>query len=399
MPPVKRARVIGFSNAAVLGELLEQFVREALEAGKALKDVFALHAYTDLALNATPDGPSLAALEAVVALLLQAAPSASINQRAFEQALKRTAEKRSGLVPGKVTAEMWAGHVAQQLRIACSHLRRMRLNSVLRRQRLAVCTPQEQDAVNSLLDLIVADGEEESMAGASSEGLPATAESPPAGTGAAGSGLPEAAAGTGTGTAPRAAAGGSAEAGARRSLGKRVSDVSAASLDFDSLAASPKRRLVIPAFDCGLLLSALAMTPRPAESGAQGRETKDQKTVLRKPAASSAATGASSSALEASSAGKAAGASSASAASRTAAVPRGIAEYNTMYYKTSGAVAVREKGGRQVLQILVAGASRAALQKIADEAVAKLTGGEALLAVKQWVLEAKSELAGKAARK
>ena len=70
-----------------------------------------------------------------------------------------------------------------------------------------------------------------------------------------------------------------------------------------------------------------------------------------------------------------------------------------MYYKTSGAVAVREKGGRQVLQILVAGASRAALQKIADEAVAKLTGGEALLAVKQWVLEAKSELAGKAARK
>ena len=89
MPPVKRARVIGFSNAAVLGELLDQYVREAVEAGKALKDVFELKAYTDLALNKTPDGPSLAALEAVLEPLLQAAPSVSINQRALEQALKR----------------------------------------------------------------------------------------------------------------------------------------------------------------------------------------------------------------------------------------------------------------------------------------------------------------------
>ena len=385
----------------MLGELLDQYVREAVEAGKALKEVFKLKAYTDLALNGTPDGPSLASLEAVLEPLLQAAPSASINQRALEQALKRTAVKRPGLVPGKVTAEMWAGHVAQQLRTACSHLRRMRLSPLLRRQRLAACTPQERDAVNALLDLIVAEADEEAGGGASSEGLPALEDSPPAGAEEADCGSAGAAAGTGT--APPAAAGGTAVAGARRMLGKRVSEVSVASLDFDSLAASPQRRVVIQARDCGLLLSALAMTPRPAESGAQGRETKDQKTVLRKPAASCAATGASSSAAGASSAAaasSAAGASSASAASRTAAVPRaGIAQYNTMYYKTSGAVAVREKGGRQVLQILVAGASRAALQKIADGAVAKLTGGEALLAVKQWVLEAKSELAGKAARK
>jgi hypothetical protein len=82
-------------------------------------------------------------------------------------------------------------------------------------------------------------------------------------------------------------------------LAKRVNEVSAASLDFDALAASPQCRVVVPARDCGLLLSALAMTPRPAESGAQGRETKDQKTVLRKPAASSGATGALSIAAEA----------------------------------------------------------------------------------------------------
>ena len=62
MPPVKRARVVGFSNAAVLGELLEQYVREAVEAGNALKDVFDLKAYADLALNGTPDGPRYKAL-------------------------------------------------------------------------------------------------------------------------------------------------------------------------------------------------------------------------------------------------------------------------------------------------------------------------------------------------
>jgi len=102
MPPVKRARVVGFSNGAVLGELLEQYLQEATAAGQAVKDLFELKAYSDLQMNGTPDAPSLAGLEAVLRRLLSAAPSASLNQRAMEKALRRLAERSAGLACGAV---------------------------------------------------------------------------------------------------------------------------------------------------------------------------------------------------------------------------------------------------------------------------------------------------------
>jgi len=73
----------------------------------------------------------------------------------------------------------------------------------------------------------------------------------------------------------------------------------------------------------------------------------------------------------------------------------GPSQYLKMHYAGSGAVAVRRRGGAQVLQVLVKGASRAALEALADQAIAKRGAGEDLVAVKQWVLAAKAKLARK----
>ena len=243
--------------------------------------------------------------------------------------------------------EHWACHVAQQLRTAVSHLRRMRLNPTLRRQRLSSCTPQEQDALNGLLDLIVADADEEGSVSVEGLGDEISAVEPPT-AGPAAEDDP---------SGPPAEVGTSLQR-PRRALAKRLSEASAASLDFERLAFSPQRHVVMSPQDCGLLLNALAMRPRPAETGSHGATTRRAKEVLRRPAASPKTKAAAPSA-------------------RT-----GGSQHIRMYYSTSGAVAVRQRGGKQLLQILVGGASRAALEQIADQAIAKLEAGESLVTVK-----------------
>ena len=53
---------------------------------------------------------------------------------------------------------------------------------------------------------------------------------------------------------------------------------------------------------------------------------------------------------------------------------------------------MRQTGGRQLLQVVVAGTSRSQLQAIAEQCVEKLLAGASLVVVKQWVVEAKESL-------
>ena len=360
MPPTKRARVLGFSNVAVLADVLAQHVLSGgRTAGGGLCD---LHSYTELALTGTPCGASLAALAPLLARLVTVAPGASINQKALEKALGQVARQFSGLQPSALSEAQWATHLAQQLRCAVSHCRRLKLNRTLCRQRLRGLTAAQQEAVQAVLDLIVIEDGEGSEAEAAAE----FADSAVAAVAVSEASAPVEALVDTSGTP-------------RRRLARKCSGLS--DLDFDALAGSPDPAEPVrmtPA-QCGLLLDALAALPRPPGQGAQAVATAATKASLRRPAAT------------VKNCARKVARGKPAVARKTGAEHTGK-RFLKMYYKASGAVAVREAGGGQVLQVAVRGASREALSAVADECIEKLCNGVSLVAVKQWLVEAKARV-------
>ena len=63
-----------------------------------------------------------------------------------------------------------------------------------------------------------------------------------------------------------------------------------------------------------------------------------------------------------------------------------------MWYKSSNAVAVRERGGRQLFQIALKGASRQDLEGLAEQCLEKLREGGTVQETKAWAEEKKQSL-------
>ena len=165
----------------------------------------------------------------------------------------------------------------------------------------------------------------------------------------------------------------------RRRLARKTSEVSVASdmsLDFAVFAQTPVpgQPVAVTPAQCGLLAVALLMAPRPTAVGAQGQATAAARSVLKRPA---------------SNAKKCITVDSAVARG----VPGGVSvRYAKMWYKNTGACAVREVGGKQLLQVVVRGATREQVEDVADQCLEKLHAGADVVAVKQWVVEAKERL-------
>ena len=75
----------------------------------------------------------------------------------------------------------------------------------------------------------------------------------------------------------------------------------------------------------------------------------------------------------------------------TAAVA--TADFNVMWYKTSNAVAVRERNGKQLFQVACKGAAREQLEALARQCVERLVAGATAESVKAWAEKQKLELA------
>ena len=366
MPAKRRARVLGFSNVAVMHGVLRDHVLSARGSAKEVSEaVFELSSYSDMPLSGSPECESLIALAPLLVRLLTVAPSGSINQKSLETAVSQVGRLYPRLRDAALSETQWACHLAQQLRCAVSHVRRLRLNHRLLRQRSGGLSSESMAMLQTLLDLVaVEDGE-----GSDGEGAGAVA----ADSGSAQSSL---LGGPGDGALEPPAASSAPPLcwTPRRRLARKSSEASAASeasLDFASFACSPVpgQPVVVTPAQCGLLLDALLAVPRPAAVGAQGQATASSRAALKRHVRAKVA-------------------KRKQCTASTAAPGR----YMKMWYKSTGACAVREVGGRQLLQVVVKGAGKEQIEAVADQCLAKLHAGEDLIAVKQWVVEAKERL-------
>lgn len=151
-------------------------------------------------------------------------------------------------------------------------------------------------------------------------------------------------------------------------------------MDFNLLLSSPVARgsgsagsgsaVTVTPGQCGLLMNLLSAAPRPAGNGAQGAQVSSF--CQKKPAVAKAA----------------------GARKRCEAAAISTAELQTMWYKSSNAVAVRERGGRQLFQIALKGASRQDLEGLAEQCLEKLREGGTVQETKAWAEEQKQSLRG-----
>ena len=346
--------------------------------------------------------------------LLAVAPSAIVNQKALESALLAVNEfeKEMQLVPPALTEAHWAGWLAAQLRTALSHCRRLKLNARLRRQVLARVEEAKKPALEKTIDAVVvgdAVGDELEAHGAEDSGqpAPATAEalqdsatkrtrlrrkvsSQPRPVCEQGSQHCEKNAelqesqhcekGTAQQECEKETAGEPAASHwtpPRRRLCRKESAASEVSVDFDALLGSPADGPVrVTPAQCGLLINLLSTVPRPAGQGSQGAQVTAAVIATKKPAAASAR-----------------GKKAATGRSVKATAAVATADLNVMWYKTSNAVAVRERNGKQLFQVACKGAAREQLEALARQCVERLVAGATAESVKAWAEKQKLELA------
>ena len=386
--PAKRKRALACASPMELERALQLFVKNWVrEHGSAVdekKHPFELFGYKMLEFGASPDGASLAKLAPLLGLLLSVAANAVVNQKSLEVALRQiaAAERDLQLLQPQMTEAHWTSWLAGQLRTALSHCRRLRLKPKLMQQtlrKMAGCYHAELQELVAAVNVEEADvrdvGEDGSAeavalaeelvdAASSAETAPKTpmckrrvrrktADDRESAAEPLLDGSPAAAVALST---PR-----------RRRLWRKESE---ASVDFNSLLSSPVAEgsgsagsgsaVTVTPGQCGLLMNLLTAAPRPAGLGAQGAQVSS---FCQK---------------------KTAAAKTAGVRKRCEAAAPSTAALQTMWYKSSNAVAVRERGGRQLFQIALKGASREQLEALAEQCCEKLKEGATVQEAKAW---------------
>ena len=399
--PAKRKRGMGFGTAGALERAVRGYLERAAPTAGPKWKPFELWEYRKLQFGATPHGPSLASLNPLLLALLAVAPSAIVNQKALESALLAVneCEKEMQLVPPTMTDALWAGWLAAQLRTALSHCRRLKLNLRLRRQVRARVEEAKKAAFDETVDAVVvedavgaeleADEAENSgqLALATAEVAPESERkrtrvrrkmsSPPRPL--CENELQRCEKGTALQECEKETAGEPAAAHCtppRRRLCRKESAGSQVSVDFDALLGSPADVPVrVTPAQCGLLMNLLSSAPRPAGQGAQGAQV-TAAVIAKKPATATAR-----------------GKKAATGRSVKASAAVASADFNVMWYKTSNAVAVRERNGKQLFQVACKGAARQELEALARQCVERLVAGATAQSVKAWAEKQKLELA------
>lgn len=134
----------------MLGDLdgvLGQYVAKAKEQGQ---QPFALGQYATLPMSAAPQCKGLLALAEVLRALLVVSPAAIINFKELERALSKLDEQYS-LRPAALSRAQWASVTACQLRVALSHLRKLKQRSKLWDQRSRELTDHGRQVLGDLL--------------------------------------------------------------------------------------------------------------------------------------------------------------------------------------------------------------------------------------------------------
>ena len=389
----RRARLPGVASVAVLRQALGEY-RGHCQSVPCRR--FDFGGYMALAFKDLPDAEALVAesLEALARCLLRHCPSGIVNQRALATVLLEETRTDPSVVCSGMTAEQWAEWSAGQSRVALSHLRTMALHTPKMRRRCKGLETEQARKLQALVALVdLSAGADDLTEGALVGG---TGELAFPGTGA---GSAQADVVTTAGTA--------APTPRKRRPTRQASTASDVSLDFASLARSPLGlgagcTVRITPNQVGLLIDLASLRPRPPALGGQGAAVRAQRSVMRKPCASSSLAGAlpqAASATPAAAQEAVSQAMSAQSDAGEAQTPAAAQEavsspalYTTMWYKKTAAVGVRERGGKQLFQIRVAGATREELTNVAARLIGKLEQGTNLDTVKALLAEEKAAL-------
>lgn len=130
-----------------LDGVLGQYVAKAKEQGQ---QPFALGQYATLPMTAAPQCKGLLALAEVLRALLVVSPAAIINFKDLERALSKLDEQYS-LRPAALSRAQWASVTACQLRVALSHLRKLKQRPKLWDQRSRELTDHGRQVLGDLL--------------------------------------------------------------------------------------------------------------------------------------------------------------------------------------------------------------------------------------------------------
>jgi len=130
-----------------LGDHLQKFL---LACKKDRIEPFALSKYEDLCNGSTVDPKSLVHCTPCLKALLELVPGAIVNFITLKEALI-CLDKQFGLNHGKNSQEQWASHLAGQLRVALSHLRKLKQIPRLYAQRTKILGPL---TLSSLIELL-----------------------------------------------------------------------------------------------------------------------------------------------------------------------------------------------------------------------------------------------------
>ena len=432
-----------------LGLLTNISLHNAPPGRAKLARPFDLGSYARAEMTGTPHGPGLVHLADVLGCLLHACPGGVINHGPFCTALTALLQEDDTLRGKGASAAEWPSVCAHRLRVALAHVRRLQQQPrLLQRTTKGLATrdaatlrdliskykPDDGDAEDDAED-ITGNPPEPTLAEPTlpeptlpEPTLPETTDEPPAETTNAApaqtpgkqrtSALPDFSPFLPTPTRP--------EKKRARSASPGPASGAAAVQSPPVLLQSPQDRVALSPTKIGLLMDALTSTvPRPAgvrmqrkqvqqarQATAEGKaeakaqtqaaeKTKKSKKkraqVLKRPAKAAApsappaecAVGPLGGDTDAEDLWEAPpqpsrGAASAETNAEAEAQP---VRYHKMFYKSSGAWGIRQRGGGQVMQVMQRGKNRAESEPLVDDCIALLEGGQSVAEVRAWAAQ------------
>ena len=225
---------------------------------------FDLSSYAQIDIPGTPNGAALAQLKSLLSALLDCCPGAVINHRPLAAALVSLAQKDRSLVPQSISTEDWANTVAQKVRVALAHVRRLRQQSALLLRIARSLTAAQSKSVSDLVaqyqpqaGMPAEDQQADGQQQADEEDPPPEPESAETARG-----LPDFTTFLAISLAQQR----------KRKGGAEAAEAAASTQDLEDTAAplSSRQRVALSPRKVGLLMDCLALAvPRPANTGGQ----------------------------------------------------------------------------------------------------------------------------------
>ena len=131
-----------------LGEVMEEIVASQIAKGAV---VFALGSHASINLGHSACPKSLLGMLGLLKLMFTMAPSGLVNYTALAFVFDRLGRKWPDLNGTSKTLKTWAGAVAQTLRIAMAHVRRLAQQPKRFDQRSTGMSPEEKQALKDLV--------------------------------------------------------------------------------------------------------------------------------------------------------------------------------------------------------------------------------------------------------